>query len=78
VSDRRGYLVVPIAIREDDVVRLHFPSDITPEEAEKVARVIRAYAVEGDNPAERPAEQASPESYPASPNPSPEGTDNVR
>jgi hypothetical protein len=75
VSDRRGYLVVPIAIREDDVVRLHFPSDITPEEAEKVARVIRAYAVEGDSPAERPAEQASPN---PSPNPSPEGTDNVR
>lgn len=39
------YIVVPIAIRDYEHVRIHFPVDITPEEAEKVARVIKAYAV---------------------------------
>jgi hypothetical protein len=39
-----GYILVPIAIREEDMVRIHFPADITPAEAERVARVIRAYA----------------------------------
>jgi hypothetical protein len=39
-----AYIVVPVAIREDEVVRLHFPADITPAEASKVARVIAAYA----------------------------------
>lgn len=42
---RPDYVLVPVAIRGDDVVRLHFPPDITPEEAAKVARVIQAYAV---------------------------------
>ena len=44
------YIVVPVAIRENDTVRLHFPSDITAEEAEKVARVIRAYATPSEAP----------------------------
>lgn len=47
---RINYIVVPIAIREDEVVRIHFPADITTEEAEKVARVIRAYAEPKDSP----------------------------
>lgn len=41
---RPEYVLVPVAIREDAVVRVHFPPDITPEEAAKVARVIQAYA----------------------------------
>jgi hypothetical protein len=40
-----GYIIVPIAIRERETVRIHFPADITADEAEKVARVIRAYAL---------------------------------
>jgi len=40
------WIVVPIAIRDGETVRMHFPADLTPAEAEKVARVIRAYAVE--------------------------------
>lgn len=41
-----GYILVPIAIRDGEQVRIHFPADITPAEAERLARVIRAYAVE--------------------------------
>ena len=37
--------LVPIALREDGTAaRMHFPADITREEAEKIARVILAYA----------------------------------
>jgi hypothetical protein len=39
-----NYILVPLAIREDERVQIHFPADITRAEAEKVARVILAYA----------------------------------
>jgi hypothetical protein len=37
-------LVVPIALREDFVARVHIPDDLTAVEAEKIARVVKAYA----------------------------------
>lgn len=37
-------MLVPIALRDGLEVRMHFPADITKAEAEKVARVIMAYA----------------------------------
>ena len=43
-----AYVLVPTAIREDEYVRVHFPVDITAEEAERVARVIKAYVIEPD------------------------------
>jgi hypothetical protein len=43
------YILVPVAIREGETAQLRFPRDITRAEAEKVARVILAYAV--DDPA---------------------------
>lgn len=43
--------LVPISIREDWVVRVGWlPMDLTVEEAEKIGRVVRAYATEGTAP----------------------------
>lgn len=39
-------MLVPVAIRDGLEARLHFPADITPDEAAKIARVIVAYADE--------------------------------
>lgn len=44
-----GFVLVPVPIREDATVRLHFPTNITKKEAEKVARVIVAYANVGEH-----------------------------
>ena len=49
MADYPRMLLVPVAIRDDIEVRLHFPADIAQAEAEKVARVILAYAVEQEN-----------------------------
>jgi len=44
--------LVPIPLRGDGTAcRIHFPIDITQEEAEKVARVILAYASKNTIPA---------------------------
>ena len=37
-------MIVPIQIREDLVVRLQIPVDLTVPEAKKIARVVMAYA----------------------------------
>lgn len=44
-----GWLLFPIAIREDVTVNVHMPTDMTKAEAEKVARVILAHANEGNS-----------------------------
>lgn len=44
------YILVPIAIRDDETARIHIP------EAEKIARVVLAYA---------PQDEAPPPSEPA-------------
>ncbi len=37
--------LVPIVLRADGTTaRVHFPTDLTPAEADKIARVIKAYA----------------------------------
>jgi hypothetical protein len=36
--------IIPIPLRADFVVRLHIPTDLTEAEAEKIARVVKAYA----------------------------------
>lgn len=35
--------IIPIAIREDFIVRVHVPLDLTKAEAEKVGRVVVAW-----------------------------------
>ena len=37
-------IVVPIQIRKDLVVRIHMPANLTKDEAEKVANVVKAMA----------------------------------
>lgn len=44
-----GWVLFPIAIREDLTVHVHLPTDITRPEAEKVARVVLAHAEARDN-----------------------------
>lgn len=41
-----GWLLFPIAIRKDVTINVHMPTDLTKAEAEKVARVVMAYAKE--------------------------------
>lgn len=36
--------VIPIPLREDFTARVHIPLDLTEAEAEKIARVVKAYA----------------------------------
>ncbi len=42
--------VIPIPIRADFTVRIHIPLDLTKAEAEKIARVILAYATPKETP----------------------------
>lgn len=37
--------VIPIPLREDFTAMVHIPLDLTDAEAEKIARVVRSYAV---------------------------------
>ena len=37
-------IVYPVPLRPDVVVRLHMPANLTKEEAEKIANVIKAFA----------------------------------
>lgn len=37
--------VIPIPLREDFTARIHIPLDLTEAEAEKIARVVKSYAV---------------------------------
>lgn len=44
--------VIPIPLRADFTARIHIPLDLTEAEAEKIARVVKSYAVKdkGDIP----------------------------
>lgn len=42
--------IIPIALREDVTARVHIPDDLTPGEAEKIARVVKAYATPTPSP----------------------------
>lgn len=40
-----GWALVPVGLREDGTrAQILFPTDLTPAEADKIARVIKAYA----------------------------------
>lgn len=42
-------ILVPILLRADGItVRVHFPANLTEAEADKIARVVKAYATTGD------------------------------
>lgn len=43
-------LIIPIALRADLIVRIQLPCDLTQEEAEKIARVVIAYAPPPETP----------------------------
>lgn len=50
---RNDMILVPILIRPDGItVRVNFPADLTEAEADKIARVIKAYATTQEKPSE--------------------------
>lgn len=52
-------MVVPIQIRPDMAAQLRIPADLTPEEAERISRVVLSYAdVDGVFRSPRPSWEA--------------------
>lgn len=52
-------MIVPIQIRPDLAARLQIPADLTPEEAQRISRVVLSYAdTEGVFRAPRPTWEA--------------------
>lgn len=41
-------LVLPIALRDGVVVRIHIPANLTKDEAERVGNVVKAMAIKGE------------------------------
>lgn len=53
ISWQSDMTLVPVMLRQDGTTaRIHFPTDLTEAEADKIARVVKAYAT-GDTQHER-------------------------
>lgn len=49
MPDETALTVFPVPIRKNTIAQVHIPSDLTKEEAEKICRVVMAFAVDKQN-----------------------------
>lgn len=47
MSEQPRWIIVPVLVRRGVAVQLQLPVDLTQDEAEKIARVVKAYALDG-------------------------------